>query len=148
MDIPNYFYDLPQDIQSLINLINKERASNIIQNYWYSYINRKVIAINLITNLPKDVIFKENGNITKVFNPSNPFVIKTFEYCNKVLSGNEDYDWWTSKIIMLERGIIIQYNNIMNNNIMNNNIMNNNIMNNNIMNNNHKLCNELYNKFN
>ena len=125
-------YDLPLDIQSLINLINKERASNIIQNYWYSYINRKVIAINLITNLPKDVIFKENGNIIKIFNPSNPFVIKTFEYCNKVLSGNEDYDWWTSKIIMLERGIIIH----------------NDIMNNNIMNNNHKLCNELYNKFN
>ena len=103
----NRFYLLPNDLQTLIYSIIDNNAANKIIEYWYRYIHKKIIAINLMEQLPKELLQKHNGDIYIVYNPLTSNVMKTFEFGNKVLSGNEDNQWWSSKLNRLEIGLIV-----------------------------------------
>jgi len=101
----NLFYDLlPYDLQIYVfNIINNYSVNTIIK-YWYKYIQKKVILIQKIINLNQiNPWLKYDSNI--FFNASN------------ILSGNEDYNWWSKTITNLAHSIA---NNVFSNSDINN----------------------------
>jgi hypothetical protein len=108
----NNFYKFPAIPFDLSMYIHKQRqnnACNIIINSWYNHIARKVIAINLISRIvtSRDVIYNFNPYI----NITDSTVLSTLNYCNRVLSGNEDREWWTKKILQVVSRFNYQINN-------------------------------------
>lgn len=108
----NTFYKfpaLPFDLSMYIHKQRQNNACNIIINSWYNHIARKVIAINLISRIvtSRDVIYNFNPYI----NITDSTVLSTLNYCNRVLSGNEDREWWTKKILQVVYRFNYQINN-------------------------------------
>tara|TARA_B110000037_G_C16660762_1_gene318474 strand:+ start:61 stop:492 length:432 start_codon:yes stop_codon:yes gene_type:complete len=86
------FLPLPNDVCEIIEFYLNSNAIDIIIKYWYKYINEKVNIINDILNL-------ENYNPLYI---SNAIV---FSNASKIISGNEDYDWWVNIIWTLTDNI-------------------------------------------
>ena len=108
----NTFYKfpaLPFDLSIYIHKQRQNNACNIIINSWYNHIARKVIAINLISRIvtSRDVIYNFNPYI----NITDSTVLSTLNYCNRVLSGNEDREWWAKKILQVVSRFNYQINN-------------------------------------
>jgi len=108
----NTFYKfpaLPFDLSMYIHKHRQNSACNVIINSWYNHIARKVIAINLISRIvtSQDVIYNYNPYI----NYTDSTVLNTLNYCDRVLSGNEDKDWWTKKILQVVSRFNYQINN-------------------------------------
>jgi hypothetical protein len=108
----NTFYKfptLPFDLSIYIHKQRQNTATNTIINSWFNYIARKVIAINLISRIvtSRDVIYNYNPYI----NYTDSRVACTLHYCNRVLSGNEDREWWTKKILQVISRLNYQINN-------------------------------------
>ena len=106
MNTPNTcrFYNLPIELQLYIYEIIDNDAANTIIKFWYKYLNRKVIAVNRILNLP---LLYDTQSHAYYYDPNNINVINTFTYCDKVLSGSpsEDSAFWVGRINKLENGI-------------------------------------------
>jgi len=101
-----YFYNLPEELQKYIFDIVKNDAAQTIITYWYIYIQKKVIAINLILKLPTVYLpHWEYDTIIETYSPSRNQTVYNFIYCNKVLSGNEDAEWWNAKLTKLKNGL-------------------------------------------
>ena len=76
---------LPDDICEHIEFFILSDISNIIIKYWYKYLDKK---INLIKN-----IVKLNN-----YCPLNNKHSLTLYKASKIISGNEDNDWWVNFI--------------------------------------------------
>ncbi len=108
----NTFYKfptLPFDLSMYIHKQRQNTAINTIINAWFNHIARKVIAINLISRIAtsRDVIYNYNPYI----NYTDSTVLNTLSYCNRVLSGNEDKEWWIKKILIVVSRFNYQINN-------------------------------------
>ena len=103
------FPTLPFDLSMYIHKHRQHSACNVIRNRWYNYIARKVIAINLISRIvsSQDAIYNYNPYINFI----DLTVLNTLNYCNRVLSGNEDREWWTKKILQVVSRFNYQINN-------------------------------------
>ena len=66
-------------------------------------------AINLISRIiiSQDVIYNYNPYI----NYTHSNILSSINYCNRVLTGNEDREWWTRKIIQVVSRFNYQINN-------------------------------------
>lgn len=98
----NTFYKFPMlsfDLSIYIHKHRQNTATNTIITNWFNHIARKVIAINLISRIiiSQDVTYNYNPYI----NYTHLNVLSSLNYCNRVLTGNEDIEWWTRKIIQL-----------------------------------------------
>ncbi len=108
----NSFYKFPAipfDLSMYIHRHRQNSACDVIINSWYNHIARKVIAINLISRIvaSQDVIY----NFNPYMNITDSTVLSTLNYCNRVLSGNEDREWWTKKILQIVSHFNYQVNN-------------------------------------
>ncbi len=108
----NTFYKfpmLPFDLSIYIHKHRQNTATNTIVTAWFNHIARKVIAINLISRIviSQDVIYNYNPYI----NYTHSTVLSTLNYCNRVLTGSEDREWWTRKILQLVSRFNYQINN-------------------------------------
>ena len=80
------FLPLPNDVCEHIEFYVNCDAINIIIKYYYKYINEKVKIIYAILNL------------NDYYCPLYMETAMIFSNASKVLSGNEDYDWWVNVI--------------------------------------------------
>jgi len=108
----NTFYKFPMlsfDLSIYIHKYRQNTATNTIITNWFNHIARKVIAINLISRIiiSQDVTYNYNSYI----NYTHLNVLSILNYCNRVLTGNEDIEWWTRKIIQLVSCFNYQINN-------------------------------------
>ena len=76
---------LPDELSVKIYKCYLDNLVNIIIKNWYNYINYKITAISLISKLSSPFKF-------------NYETLSCLCYCNKILSGKEDKDWWLRKI--------------------------------------------------
>lgn len=108
----NTFYKfpmLPFDLSIYIHKHRQNTATNTIITAWFNHIARKVIAINLISKIviSQDVVYNYNPYI----NYTHSTVLSTLNYCNRVLTGSEDREWWTRKILQVVSRFNYQINN-------------------------------------
>lgn len=108
----NTFYKfptLPFDLSMYIHKYRQNNASNIIIKGWFNHIARKVIAVNLISRIvtSQDVIY----NYNPYMNYTDSTVLNTLNYCNRILTGIEDREWWTRKIAQVISRFNYQINN-------------------------------------
>lgn len=87
----NYFYSLPEDLQEYILEIRNNNCANLIIKNWYRYIDKKIIATRLILDIT------EYLNLTLFIDFKKTYTLNVLNYCNKILSGRENY-WWINKI--------------------------------------------------
>jgi len=85
----SYFDLLPIEICDYIYSI---KSANTIIDYWYLYIQKKILIIN-------QILYINN------FNPWNIRHSSLFNDAANILSGKEDYDWWTNIIIKFAMSI-------------------------------------------
>ena len=85
----SYFDLLPSEICDYIYSI---KSANTIIDYWYLHIQKKVLIINQILYINS-------------FNPWNIIHSTLFNDAANILSGKEDYDWWTNIIIKFAMSI-------------------------------------------
>ena len=85
----SYFDLLPSEICDYIYSI---KSANTIIDYWYLHIQKKVLLINQILYINS-------------FNPWNIRHSTLFNDAARILSGKEDYDWWTNIIIKFAMSI-------------------------------------------
>lgn len=133
----NYFYELPDDILNIINehaiILYKELCAYKIQNLYYRFIHKKILAIELALNIE---IFTTYGfdynnsnyySVTydynhfnnyhqeiKYIDVTNEHNTNVLKYCSKVLTGKEDQIWWTTFLNRVNNGITMEtaYHNI------------------------------------
>lgn len=92
----NLFFDLPIDLQNYIFFIVKNIQVNIIIKYWYKYIQKKINIINNIVNLD-------------TFDPWSIYDSNIFYNASRILSGKEDFHWWSNVISNLAYSISHNY---------------------------------------
>ena len=108
----NTFYKfpaLPFDLSMYIHKQRQNTATNTIIKGWFNHIARKVIAVRLISKIvtSQDVIYNYNPYI----NFTDSTVLSTLNYCNRVLTGIEDREWWSRKILQVVSRFNYQINN-------------------------------------
>ena len=114
----NYYYELPEDITNIIieyaNILYKELCANKIQHLYYNFVNKKKIAIELVTNI--EIKYNNNYdyyhnyyyNVFKYIDITNDYNTKVINYCAKILTGKESTNWWYVFLRRISNGIIIE----------------------------------------
>jgi len=126
--INNYFYELPDDIINIIynyaTMLYKDFCAYKIQNLYYRFINKKVIAIELALNIETLTTYGFDYNNSnyyyvtynynnyhqeiKYIDVTNQHNTNVLKYCNKVLTGKEDQIWWTTFFNRVNNGITME----------------------------------------
>ena len=142
---------LPKDLSLYIYNFTRNNAVNTIIDYWYRYISKKTIAAQLIleitnrlNNYTVEYVYNYNLNITNC-NVNTPYNLQEqtcanrlntiLNYCNNILTGNEDSHWWLRRMNIISQAIYYNFNTYNQSNINIQNLLRNiNILYRNIMN--------------
>jgi len=117
---------LPKDISLHIYNFTINNAANTIIDYWYRYISRKTIAAQLIleitsriNNYTVDYVYNYNPN-NSIYNLNTTYNLHeetyanrlnmVLNYCNNVLTGNEDSQWWLRRMNIIAQAIYYNFN--------------------------------------
>ena len=142
---------LPKDLSLHIDNFTRNNAVNTIIDYWYRYISRKTIAAQLILEITNrlniytvDYVYNYNHN-NSTYNLNTPYnlhqqtyanrINTVLNYCDNVLTGNEDSHWWLRRMNIIAQAIYYNFNTFNNSNIDIQNLLRNiNILYRNILN--------------
>jgi len=121
----NYYYELPSDIINIIikyaDILYKELCVNKIQHLYYNFVNKKKIAIELITNI--EIKYNKHDvdasphllefiriyyNVTGYIDITNSYNTNVINYCTKILIGKEYSNLWSEFLIRIDNGILIE----------------------------------------
>ena len=114
---------LPTELSSKIYSFVLENAAELIRKKWYNYIYKKIIITKLFLDITSNN-YRHNINHPNIFDNSlnyinnyqedvidcfNYHVLIVLKYCNKVLSGKEDRQWWLNKLRIIANSIYFYY---------------------------------------
>ena len=86
------FPSIPDDLSILIYKYRFINATNLIINYWYKHIARKVLATNLMIETTEKYLCGFRIVTT------DPTVVINLEYCSRTLNSEVDKEWWNKKL--------------------------------------------------
>tara|TARA_A100001011_G_scaffold323285_2_gene345130 strand:+ start:205 stop:711 length:507 start_codon:yes stop_codon:yes gene_type:complete len=113
---------LPLELSARIYRRIQHNAVNLIITAWYKHIGKKTLATVLILKITDHLreIIPDNNFIIPVDNNIynnvyrvdcfNPYVRYVLQYCNNVLTGIEDREWWDRKLSIIRHSIYALYN--------------------------------------
>lgn len=95
----NLFYDLPIDLQYYIITI---ASANLIIRYWLKRISRKSAIIYSIVKLKYSTL---DPISIPTYDPTNIIIAKLFLRASNILSGKENFVFWSNHIIFFAYSI-------------------------------------------
>lgn len=117
---------LPRDLSLYIYNFTRNNAANTIIDYWYRYISKKTIAAQLVLEITNrlntytvDYVYNYNPN-NSTYNLNTPYnlhqqtyanrIYTVLNYCDNVLTGNEDSHWWLRRMNIIAQAIYYNFN--------------------------------------